>query len=426
MEIITKLLWVIATIMIVGVGLYLTFSLKFVQFNFKQMFKSIFKKEKNTISPISTLMLTLGGRIGVGSVAGVALALYLGGPGTIFWIWITAFIAATNTFGETILGMKYHEKDNELYRGGAPYYIKKGLKNSRLGIIYAILIIISYVGGFIGIQANTITKSLNEITTINPIIVGLIISVIAFLIIIGGITKISKATNKIVPFMLIVYLSCGLYVFITQIDQMPYILKTIVTSAFNFESFTLGFLPVFIIGIQRGIFSNEAGIGTCSIASSTSNIKQPVVNGYVQMLGIYITTLLVCSATAIMIMSFDYQSILTNDMNGIELTLQAFHHHFDNLGNVIIMTCIILFAFSTVLTGYYYGESCLKFLFKNPSKKTILILKIATVLVLFLGSIVSSTKLWNMIDILVALLAIINVYTIYKLKDEIKEQLNKS
>lgn len=419
MEIITKILWVIATIMIISVGLYLTFSLKFIQFNFKEMFKSVFKKDKNSVSPISTLMLTLGGRIGVGSVAGVALALYLGGPGTIFWMWITAFIAATITFGETVLGMKYHEKDGKFCRGGAAYYIKKGLNKPKLGAIYAGLIIISYVGGFIGIQANTITKSLNEITTVNPIIVGIIISIISFLIIIGGINKISKTINKIVPFMLIVYLLCGLYVFIKEISLMPSIFKTIIISAFNFESL-LGFLPVFIIGVQRGIFSNEAGIGTGSIASSTSNINNPLKNGYVQILGIYITTLLVCTVTAIMIMSFDYQAMFSSDMNGIELTLQAFHYHLNNLGNIIIMICIILFSFSTVLTGYYYGESCLKYLFNEPSKKMLFSLKIVTILILFLGSIISSTKLWNMVDILVALLAIINVYAIYQLKDEIK------
>lgn len=423
MEIITKLVWVIATIMIVGVGIYLTFSLKFIQFNFKEMFRSISPSDKKTISPFSTLMLTLGGRIGVGSVAGVALALYLGGPGSIFWMWMTAFIAATNTFSETVLGMKYHEKDGNIYRGGAPYYIMKGLKNRRLGIFYAVLIIISYIGGFIGIQANTITKSLNQIININPFVVGIIISILSLLIIWGGIKKIMVATNRIVPVMLAVYLLCGLYVTITQIHHIPYIFANIITSAFNFESFFGGFLPVFIIGIQRGIFSNEAGIGTGSLASSTSNVKEPVINGYVQMLGIYITTLLVCTATAIMIMSSDYENLNLIDVNGIELTLNAFYFHLNKLGHLIIMICIILFSFSTILTGYYYGESCLKFILQKPSSRTIKGLKIVTCLVLLIGAIISATALWNLIDFLVALLAIINVYTIYMLKGEIKSEI---
>ena len=423
MEILTKIVWVIATVMIVGVGIYLTFSLKFIQFNFVEMFRSIKSNDKKTISPFSTLMLTLGGRIGVGSVAGVALALYLGGPGSIFWMWMTAFIAATNTFGETVLGMKYHQKDGNVYRGGAPYYISKGLNKKWLGTFYAILIIISYIGGFIGIQANTITKSLNQIIDINPFIVGIIISVLSLFIIWGGIKKIMAATNKIVPIMLIIYLLCGLYVTIIQIEDIPYIFQNIISSAFNFQSFLGGFLPVFIIGIQRGIFSNEAGIGTGSLASSTSNIKEPVINGYVQMLGIYITTLLVCTATAIMIMSSDYQNLNLSDVNGIELTLNAFYFHLDKLGHLIIMICIILFSFSTILTGYYYGESCLKFILDKPSLGIIKLLKIITCLVLLIGAVISATMLWNLIDFLVALLAIINVYTIYMLKDEIKEEV---
>lgn len=401
--------------MIIVTGIKLTISLDFIQFNFIKMFKCL--KKGNRL--LSNLFLTLGGRIGVGSIAGIALAIYLGGPGTVFWIWIISFLGAANTFGETILGLKYHEKDEEFYRGGPPYYIKKGLKNKHLSLIYAIMILISYVGGFIGIQANTIVKAINGVNHISPIMLGIILTVIVLIIIWGGIEKITRTTDKLVPFMLIAYLLCGLFVIIGNINSMPQILKTIIISAFNFDSLLKGFIPALLIGIQRGIFASEAGLGTGSIASSVSDYKNPVINGYVQMLGVYITTLLVCTVTAIMILSFDYENVNLADVNGIEITIKAFYHHFGNLGHFIMLLFVLLFSFSTILTSYYYGESCLKFIIK-PNKTMIKLLKMVCVLVLLIGSITTSKILWTVIDLQVGLLAIINVYALSKLNLEIK------
>ncbi|MEG0025650.1 MAG: amino acid carrier protein [Bacilli bacterium] len=419
MDIITKLLWIVATSMILFVGSYLTVQLKFVQFRFLKMFKCVFFNGGG-VSPLPSLMLTLGGRIGVGSVAGVALALYLGGPGAIFWMIVISFIVSSITFGETVLGMKYHEAVDDSYSGGTPYYIKKGLKKPFLGICYACLVIVSYIGGFLGIQANTITKALNEVINISPLIVGFFVCFISVVIIFGGLKKITMVINKIVPFMLGIYLLFGIYVFVTQFALMPDICYKIVSSAFCFDSIMGGFISSFIVGIQRGIFSNEGGLGTGSLASSTSGCSL-VVNGYVQMFGIYVT-MFVCVATAIIIMSFDGGVFLANDVNGIEIIVKAFYFHMSWFGYIVIITCLILFCFSTVLTGYYYGESCCNFLFKRFKGKIILFLKIVTVVVLFCGCVVSSSKLWGVIDFLVGILCIINVYAIYALKDEIKRE----
>lgn len=418
-----KLLWAIASALIIISGIYFTLKLKFIQLNIKNIVSSTFKKNKDTkgISPLSTLMLTLAGKIGVGSIAGVALAIYIGGPGTIFWMWVMALISASNTFAETYIGILYKEKDEgNIYKGGPSYYIKNGLNKKNLAIFCAILIIICYLVGFIPIQANTITKSINEIMTINPIIIGLILCSISSFIIFGGIEKISNASNKIVPVMTFLYLLVASIIIIKNIAIIPNILLTILKSAFDFKPFFTGFMATLIIGIQRGIFANESGLGTGSIASSTTSDNNPVKTGYVQMLGIYVTTLLICTSTALIVMTSNYNMIDFTDINGIEITQYAFTYHLGNIGNVIIFISILFFAFSTILTGYYYIESNLKFFKPKINHQQLIIVKIITIIFLFVGCIVSSTSLWDIVDCLVAMLAIINIYTLLKLRNKIK------
>ncbi len=420
---INRLLWMIATIFLVGIGIYFMINLKFVQFRFKEMFYNLFKKPTKGISSFESLMLVLGGRIGVGSIAGVSLAIYLGGMGSIFWMWVIAFISASTSFCETVLGVKFKEKDDDVYKGGPSYYIKNGLNNKVLGGIYAILILVSYIGGFLGIQSNTICKSLNEMVNINPYIVGIVICLITSLIIHKGITKIVKVTSKIVPFMTLFYVLIAIYILILNINLIPGILVGIVKSAFNFKSFFTGFLATLIIGVQRGIFSSEAGLGTGAIAASTIDTNSPSSQGFVQMLGIYITTMFICTATAIVVLTSNYDILNISDVNGIEITQYAFSYHLGSIGKIVTFISIVLFSFSTILSGYYNGESCLKYFFKKVKKSYLSILKICTLLVLFIGSIISSNFLWDLVDVMVAILAIINCYAIYKLKDLVKEEL---
>lgn len=425
-HVLNSILWAIASVLIVSSGIYFTYTLHFIQFQFKEMFKNVFQHSDHTgITPVQSLMLSLASRIGVGSIAGVALAIYLGGIGSIFWMWVSAFLGAASTFAESVLGIMYREKDGEnLYKGGPAYYIKKGLGNPKLGSLYALLVLFSYIGGFVGIQANTITKSLNVLIKVDPYIVGIGICLITACIIYGGVKVISKVTDKLVPIMTFFYLSIALYILCTNITQIPNIFFLIIKSAFNFRSFTSGFLASLIIGMQRGIFSNEAGIGTGTITSSTSNTKVPAKQGYIQMLGIYITTLLICTATAIIILTSNYQELILEDINGIEITQYAFQYHLGQFGSIAVFISILLFSFSTILTGYYDGESCLKYFIHNIKKKHLLILKMISILVLFTGAIVSSNFLWNVVDILVALLAIINIYALFHLRKEVKQELD--
>ena len=417
-------LWILVTILIFFTGLYFTIKLKGVQFNFKKMFQEITKKEttKDGISSFKTLMLSLAGRIGVGSISGVALAIYLGGPGTIFWIWVISIFSATLAYGETYLGVKYKEKDEKnVYRGGPAYYIKKGLNKKVLGAIYSIMIIICYGIAFVCIQSNTISKAVTGLTNINPIIIGIILSIITFLIIFGGIKKIASATSKIVPLMSLLYIGLSLYVLASNISLIPNIFKTIIDGAFNFTSFSAGFLVTLLTGVQRGIFSNEAGLGTGSIAASSGNNNDPVSGGYIQMLGIYITSFLICTSTAIIILTSNYNLLNIIDPNGIEIATSSFSYHLGSFGNIFLAISIFLFAFSTILSGYYYGESSLKYFFIKINPKYILYLKIMTIIVIFLGSILSSTIIWEFTDVTVSFLAFINIYAMIKLRKEIKK-----
>ena len=392
---INKIVWLIATISIVISSLYFSMKLKFLQLKIKTIFSCLVSKTKtDEIKPFNVLMITLAGRIGVGSIAGIALCIYIGGIGSIFWLWIMTFFSAILAYVETVLGGVYKEKDGKFYKGGPSYYLKNGLGKKKLGGIYAILIII-------------------------------IIVIITSFIIFGGLTKISDVTSKIVPVMGVFYLLITIYIIIINISSIPNIFLSIVSEAFNFKSFYSGFLTSFVVGIQRGIFSNEAGLGTGSIASSISDIN-PVKQGYIQILGVYITSLIICTSTAFIILTSNYLQPVFNDLNGIEITGYAFSYHLGKLGDIFIFISILLFSFSTILTGYYYGESSLKYFFSTIKSKYLYILKVFTLIILFLGCILSSNLLWKIVDILVALLAIINIYAMFNLRNTVFNETNYS
>lgn len=425
LENINKAMWVIATSLIIISSFYFSYSLKFVQLNFKEMFKNLFASSDSDrgISPIQSFLMTLGSRIGVGSIAGVALALHLGGPGSIFWMWISAFFSAANTFAETVLGIVYRKKDGDEYKGGPSYYLKYGLSKPKLGGLYAILILVSYVLGFVGIQGNTITKSFLQIVNISPFIIGIVLVLITSIVIFGGLKKIASFSERFVPFMTVLYVGIAFFVAIKNITLLPSIFVNIVKSAFSLKSVYGGIIGSLIIGVQRGIFSNEAGLGTGSITSSTSNTNSSVSQGYIQMLGIYVTTILICTATVIIIMCSDYTNLSLNDVNGIEITQYAFRYHLGNIGDILLFISVLLFSYTTILTGYYDGESSIKYFFKDVKKIYLIILKLISLFVLFLGCILSSEKLWSIVDIMMSMLAVINIYALISLKKDVKNEL---
>lgn len=424
MEKINSIIWSISTVMLVLSGLYFAFKLDFLHLKLKKLLKVLKSNDKETsgISPLSSLMVSLGACIGVGSLAGIALSIYKGGVGTIFWILLSCIIVAPNSLVENTLAVVYHEKSGKDYLGGPAYYIKKGLGKKKLSYLYASLIIITYIFGFLTIQSNTIAKSLTTVFNIPSIIIGVIVGLLSFLIIFKGIKGISKFSNIFIPAMSLIYLLMTLLVVIKNISLLPSLIINIITSAFNFKALGWGMFSVIIIGVQRGIFSNEAGLGTASIASGSSNTKDAIKQGMISTLGVYFVTFVVCLGTALIILTSNYNPTNYVDVNGIEITRDALSYHLGIVGDILLYICIIAFSFSTIVSGYYYGESNLKFIFKNISPTYILGLKIITCFLLILGSFISPTFLWNLVDILAGILAIINIYAIFSLRRDIIEE----
>ena len=419
-----RVIWLIASSFIIISGLYFTFKLNFIQFKFIKMFKGLFIKSinKETIKPFSSLMMVLAGRIGVGSIAGIAISIYYGGIGSIFWMWISSILGASLTFVETYLGMLYQKKDTKnVSKGGPSYYIKYGLNNKILGGLYAIIIVISDIVGFISIQTNTITHSLTEIVNINSYIIGIVIAILVIIIIVGGAKRIANFSAKMVPVVTLLYLFICLVITLLNINKIPSIFISIFKSAFEFKSISGGILGSMIIGIQRGIFSSEAGIGTGAIASSTTETStkaEKLSQGYSQMLGVYITTFLICTSTALVLLTSNISNLNFNNLNGIELVQISFAEHLGSIGKYFVFIIIFLFSFTTILSSYYNGESSLKY-FINKPYISLKLLKIFTFISIIFGSVSSSNIIWNFIDMFVGILAIINIYALIKLKDKV-------
>ena len=420
MLLIEKVAWAVATVFLFSSGMYFTFKLKGVQFKFKEMLKGFTKKDDNLgITPFESLAISLGGRIGVGNLAGVALAIHYGGVGSIFWMSISTIICLTNAFSESVLGVLYRKKTKKEYVGGPSHYIKYGMKKKKLSLIYAVLLIFTYIVGFLTVQSNTIVKSVTKVYTIKPIVISFVVALLTIIIILKGLKGVAKFSTKIVPLMTIGYVLTCLYIVLSNIGTMPQVVKLIINEAFNPTSAATGILVPMIIGFQRGTFSNESGIGTGAIAAAATNTDSPSKQGFVQMFSIYIETLVVCNLTAFVIMLSNYNDISWQNINGIEITQEAFTYHLGNAGNYVVMFSILLFAFSSIITGYYYGESNLKGIFKNLGKNGMFIFRMLVVLILFAGGIISSKIIWSIADIFIVFLAIINVYAIVSLKKDV-------
>ena len=402
------------------VGIYLNIKLKFISFNLKLIFKSLFKKqEKEGISPFGSLCISLAARIGVGSLSGVILAIYIGGIGSVFWIWVTTLICSSNTLSETILSIKYRKKlSDNMYEGGPFYYIKMGLNNNTLSITYAIIFLFAYIGGFLTIQSNTMSKIVTEIIPINPLIIGIIIVIMTSLIIFKGIKEIASVVSKLVPIMAIIFIVTSLIIIFKNITLIDDIFILIIKSAFNFKSLLSGF----IIGCTKSIFSTEAGLGTGGVASSTSSSTNEVELGLIQVFGILFDTFIISTLTIFVVLLSPYNFLNMSNVNGIEITKFAFNYHLGTIGGLILTISLILFAFSTIISGYYYGETALKFITK---KNNTIIFKIIVLILLLISTIISPTIIWNLIDKLMIILAIINTYAIIKLRKDVFNIVNK-
>ena len=428
MQKISYYIWILATIMLFSCGLFYTFKLKFPQFRFKRIIKSIKDDDRNKsgISPFESLTLALASRVGVGSLSGIAIAIFNGGIGTIFWIWISCLLIIPNTFVESSLAVIFHKKKDNQFEGSPSRYIGEGLGKKKLAFIYAFIIMICQLFGFTSIQSNTMATSVNFYYNVPLLISGIVLAIITFIIIIGNLKRITSYISKHVLFMGIVYVMVSLIIIIVNIKLIPTVFVNIVKTAFNFKALGWGAFASIIIGVQRGIFSSESGTGSGAIASGASDTKKPVNEGYLQTLGVYFTIFIVCTSTALIILLSNVDVTSYNNPNGIEILMSALNYHMGDVGNVFLIFMLVAFSFSTIVSAYYYGESGFKYLFPNVKEKYIFILKMLLMGVIILSSVVNPTIIWDIVDIGAALLAIINVYALFGLrKVMLNEYYNK-
>ena len=421
-------LWIIASSCIFLVGIYYSFKLNFIHLNLWAMFKALSTKSNHEegISPFITLTMAVAGRIGTGSLAGIALAVYLGGPGTIFWIWVTSILCASNAFVESLLALVYKVKDTKhIYQGGPYYYIKNGMNNNPLAKLSALIILITFLFGFMTIQVNTVSIAITNIININPIVIGIIIAVLVGTTIISGVKGIANITSKLVPFMaLFFFITCS-SIIIINLKDIPHVFSLIFNNIIDYKAVGLGTLAPLLIGMQKGIFSSEAGLGTGSIAAAITDTKDPKVGGLVQTFGIHLENLIIATLTAFVIILSNYQSKRIIDPNGIEITNYAFKYHLGHIGPLLVTIIIIFFGLATLFTSYYYTESSFKFLKHKVTKKDLLVLKIITLLLLIISSAISSQIIWFIVDVLVGLLAIINSYALFSLRHIVFKEYQK-
>lgn len=402
-------------ILIVGVGLYLSAGLGFMPwrklgYGFRMLLS---KKEAEgskgagEISPFSALMTALSATIGTGNIAGVATAVAVGGPGALFWMWVTALVGMATKYGEAVCAVKYREVDeNGDHVGGPMYFIKNGMGKSWvwLGVLFAVFGAIAAFGIGNTVQTNSIASVLEGTYNVPPTVTGVVLAVLVAAVILGGIKRIADVASRLVPLMAIIYVVAALVIIILNIGGVPAAFGEIFGQAFTGTAAAGGFLGMVIKGVARGVFSNEAGLGSAAIAHAAARTDNPVRQGTVAMLGTFIDTIVVCTMTGLIIVMSGLWS--GGELNGAPLTSGAFDGFVSGIGNHVVTLCLAVFAFTTVLGWSFYGEKCIEFLF---GVKVILAYRLLWIAAAFAGTVLSLDFVWLLADTLNAMMAIPNL-----------------
>ena len=402
--------------LLLGVGIYLTFGLKAfpitnIAYGFKSLFKKDGKQDDGDISSAQSLMTALSATVGTGNIAGVATAIFLGGPGAIFWMWITALFGMATKYCEAFLAIYFRERNSKNNIVGGPmYYIKNGLdkKYHFLAYLFAAFGMVAAFGIGNGVQVNSVSQVINIEFGVSQSIIGFTIAVLVAFVILGGIKSIGNVASKLVPIMSILYVLGGLIIIIDNYFLIPKIFFLIINSAFTETAATGGFAGASIsmavrFGVSRGVFSNEAGLGSSPIAHAAAQTNNPAKQGSISMLEPLIDTLIVCSITAfVVLISGEWLS----GINGAALTMSAFNQGLPIFGKYIVVFGLILFAFSTIIGWSYYGEKCAEFIF---GEKVIPIYRLLWIIIIPFGAIIKLNLVWLIADIMNGLMAIPNL-----------------
>lgn len=410
--------WVWGSVMLfllIGTGLYLTLGLKLmplrkIGYAFKQLFIGRKREGEGDISPFNALMTSLSATIGTGNIAGVATAIGIGGPGALFWMWMTGLVGMATKFAEAVLAVKYREVDEDgRHVGGPMYYIKNGLgkKWAWMGVLFAIFCAFGGTGAGNMVQANSIAHALEGTWDIDPLYTAIVLVILVGMVIIGGVKRIAHVAGALVPFMACAYILAGLVVFVMHFDVVLPTLGFIVTSAFDPPAAVGGFAGAVVKeamqrGVERGLFSNEAGQGSAPIAHAAAETDNPVRQGIIAMLGTFIDTLIVCTITGVVIVA---SGAWSSGAEGANMTSAAFGGSIPG-GEYVVTVALLLFAFTTILGWAYYSERCFEFLF---GVKSIVIFRLYWVAVIPLGAMMDLHTIWDLAGVFNGMMAFPNL-----------------
>lgn len=421
--------WVLAIILL-GTGLLFSISMGFPQLkcikHIAHSLKSTLKADDGGVSGFAALCAAVGGQVGTGSLVGVASAIAAGGPGALFWMWITAVFGMVLSFGEAALGQLFHEKDKKgNYYGGAPYYMANGLGNKPLAIAYAVTTIFAVGVCIAMLQNNSITSAVTGVVSISPWVPGIIITVVAAVIILGGVKKITDTASLIVPFMAVIYIIITIIIVIIHIQDVPETFASIFKQAFNMKAAAGGVAGYTIKeairnGVARGLFSNDAGNGTAAGMHASARVKHPASQGFSAMFGTFMTTIVICTCTGLSIL---LTGVLDSGQQGVNLVQTAFSKVLGPAGSWFVLVITILFCFTTLIADMFYGEIGVRYLFKNSAsgaEKEVRIFQIIALILVTIGAVLPLPIIWDLIDFCVAFLVFFNVYALLRMRKYVK------
>ncbi len=443
MEIINQIndaLWTWLVIpMLIGCAVWFTYKLGGLQFRYfplmiRQLLESNNSADKSDggkhVSSFHAFVVSLASRIGTGNLAGVASAIFVGGPGAIFWMWVMALFGSATAFVEATLAQLYKRRGKDAFYGGPAYYMLHGLHSRWLGVLFSICMTITFGMANQIMQSNQISTSLADTIGLSPLSFAIALSVLTGVIIIGGIHRIARFSAIVVPFMAVAYMLLAIYVIGSNITAVPEMLRIIVSDAFGLEQATGGAIGITVMqGVKRGLFSNEAGEGSAPNAAAVAETSHPAKQGLVQALGVFTDTLLVCTCTAmIILLSGVYK---TGDADGILLTTRSLETEIGPAARYFVSVAIFFFAYSSIIGNYYYGETAMRYI--STKKSVLRVYQAFTVVMVILGGILVLDEIWSLIDLCMCSIVVLNVYAILRLSPKVvflwknyREQLSEN
>lgn len=408
-------LWDITIVVLLMTGLFFTITTGLVQLRlFPQSLREMWfgrSSKGQSLTPFQAFATGLASRVGVGNIGGVATAIALGGPGAVFWMWITATVGMSSGFAESTLAQVYKTKNADgTFRGGPAYYISKGLRAPWLGTLFAIILVFTFGFAFNAVQSNSIVEATHNAWNWKPEYVGFTLVALTACIIFSGVKRIGQFASVVVPFMALVYLIVAFIIVGMNISLVPSIIGKILESAFNAQSVAGGIFggivsQAMMMGIKRGLYSNEAGMGSAPNTAATADVKHPASQGLIQMLGVFVDTMIVCSCTAIIILLSDNYGHA--DFKGVVLTQHALTYHLGDFGKHFLAFILLLFCYTTIVGNYAYAENNVRFLKNKPA--LILVFRLSVLFFIYFGAVKSASTVWNFADTIMAVMALINL-----------------